>query len=341
MTIRQKPKFAYFQGAVRPYEGAVIHASSEAVFHGLNISQELKAYWQPDGSMGIVAVKRHFERLRRSARLLHFPFQLTLAQFESACHSLIAMLCVPDRGIRLQATLYMIEGQWGEDQVADLIITGYTIPEGSSTSMKVGVSTWRRPADVVAPALSSTHYQVARLAKFEARACGYGDMILLNQWDRVAVSTDACLLMVRDGTVYTAPASEGAFDSITVDIVEALAAEQGIPFIRRPIERSELYIADEIALIGTGTGIVAVTAVDGFATTRSSDLLGLLSRRYQAAVRGLVPHADVDLSRRLYRASRIDNEINEIVERGRKSARLGDEAGVGAEASENPTGAAC
>jgi branched-chain amino acid aminotransferase len=340
MTVRQKPKFAYFQGAVRPYEGAVIHASSEAVFHGLNISEELKGFWQPDGSMGIVAVKRHFERLRRCARLLHFPFQLTLAQFEGACHALLEALCVPDRDMRLRATLYVSEGQWGEDQVADLIITGFTRSEASSTPMKVGVSTWRQPADVVAPVRTSTHYQVARLAKFEARACGYGDMILLNQRDRVAESTVACLLMVRDGTVYTTPASEGARDSITVDIVEALAAEQGIPFIRRPIERGELYIADELALIGTVTDIAPVTAVDGFATTRNSDQLARLSRRYQAAVRGLVPHAAVDLSRRLYRPTRISNEINVMVERGRKSVRLNSEAETRSGAAANPTGAA-
>ena len=313
MAILQKPKFAFFQGAVRPYEGAVIHVSSEAAFRGLNVFEGLKAYWQPDGSMGIVAVERHFERLQRSARLLHFPFDLTLEQFENACHSLIEVLCVPDREIWLRATLYMIEGHWGEDQMADLIITGFTMPKGLAAPVTVGISTWRRATDVVAPARikTSTNYQVARLAKFEARSRGYSDMILLNNFDRVAESTVSCVLMVRDGTVYTTPASEGALESITVDIVEALAAEQGIPFVRRPIERSELYIADEVALVGTVTEVAPVTAVDGFECTGKSDLIGRLSQRYLTAVRGLAPHHSADLSRRLYPAKRAENEAME------------------------------
>jgi branched-chain amino acid aminotransferase len=300
MATLQTPKFAFFRGAVRPYQEAVIHVSSEAAFRGLNVFEGLKGYWQLDGSMGIVALKRHFDRLHRSARLLHFPFEIEFEEFENACHSLIEALCVPDRDIWLRATLYMIEGHWGENQVADLIITGFTMPKDAPAPITVGVSTWRRASDVVAPARikTSTNYQVARLAKFEARSRGYSDMILLNQLDRVAESTVACVLMVRDGTVFTTPASEGALESITVDIVESLAGELGIPFVRRPIERSELYIADELALAGTVTEIAPVTSVDGFMCTGKTSLLAQLSQRYLTAVRGLAPHRGVDLSKR-------------------------------------------
>ena len=317
MTILQKPEYAFFKGAVRPYREAVIHVSSEAAFRGLNVFEGLKGYWQSDGSMGIVAVKRHFDRLQRSARLLHFPFDITAEGFENACHSLIEVLCVADRDIWLRATLYMIEGHWGEDQVADLIITGFTMPKEPPAPVTVGVSTWRRASDVVAPARikTSTNYQVARLAKFEARSRGYSDMILLNHLDRVAESTVACVLMVRDGTVFTTPASEGALESVTVDIIEALADEQKIPFVRRPIERSELYIADEVALAGTVTEIVQVTAVDGFVCTGKTDLLARLSQRYLAAFRGLAPHHSADLSRRRYLGIPVVGEIDGVVER--------------------------
>jgi branched-chain amino acid aminotransferase len=302
MTTLQTPKFAFFRGAVRPYQEAVLHVSSEAAFRGLNVFEGLKGYWQLDGSMGIVAIRRHFDRLQRSARLLHFPFEISFDEFENACHALIEVLSVPDRDIWLRATLYMIEGHWGENQVADLVITGFTMPKDAPAPITVGVSTWRRASDVVAPARikTSTNYQVARMAKFEARSRGYSDMILLNHFDRVAESTVACVLMVRDGTVFTTPASEGALESITVDIIESLAAEQNIPFVRRPIERSELYIADEVALAGTVTEIAPVTSVDGFACTGKTALLAQLSQRYLAAVRGFAPHPSADLSKRRY-----------------------------------------
>lgn len=303
MVVLQKPKYAFFEGAVRPYEQAVLHASSEAAFRGLNVFEGLKGYWQPDGSMGIVALERHYERLKRSARLLHFPFDMTLSMFGDACHALIEALCVPDRDIWLRATLYMVEGHWGENQRSDLIITGFTMPKEPQAPITIGVSTWRRANDVVAPARikTSTNYQVARMARFEARARGYSDMILLNQYDRVAEATVACVLMVRDGTVFTTPASEGALESITVDIIEALARDMAIPFVRRPIERSELYIADEVALAGTVTELAPVTAVDGFECTGKTYLLSQLSERYLRAVRGVQGHPGADLSLRRHK----------------------------------------
>jgi branched-chain amino acid aminotransferase len=307
MVVLQKPKYAYFEGKVRPYENAVIHVSSEAAFRGLNVFEGLKAYWQPDGSMGIVAVPRHHERLQRSARLLHFPFEMTLSQFDDACHSIIEALCVPDRDIWLRATLYMVEGHWGENQRADLVITGFTMPKTPPAPMTLGVSTWRRATDVMLPARikTSTNYQVARLAKFEARRLGHGDMILLNQYDRVAESTLACVLMVRDGIVFTPPPSEGALESITVDIIEALARELRIPFERRPIDRTELYIADELALVGTVTELNPVTAIDGFECTGKTRLLATLGERYLSAVRGIEPHRGVDRSIRRYRGESV------------------------------------
>ena len=95
------------------------------------------------------------------------------------------------------------------------------------------------------------NYQVARLARIEGRSRGYEDMILLNESGRVAESTGACVVMVRDGSVHTPPPSEGALESITLDVLCDLCASLGIEFERRPIERSELYIADEVGLTGT------------------------------------------------------------------------------------------
>jgi branched-chain amino acid aminotransferase len=298
----QKPKWAYFDGKVQPYENAVLHVSTEAVYRGLNVFEGLKAYWQPDGSMGIVAVPRHYQRLLRSAKLLHFPFDMTLERFESAMHELIEALCVPERDIWVRATLYMVEGHWGEDQRSDMIMTAFHMPKEAQRPIRTGVTSWRRASDVAAPARikTSTNYQVARLAKIEGRSRGYPDMVLLNQHDRVAESVLSCLLMVRDGVVVTPPASEGALESITVDIVEALARSAGIPFERRPIERSELYVADEIAFAGTITELTPVLSVDEYPCSNRTQILTDLCARYRAAAMGVDPHPAMDLSIRRY-----------------------------------------
>src|SRR3954454_179702 len=88
MITLQKPPFVYFQGAIRPWDEAVLHISTEAVTRGLNVFEGVKGYWQPDGSFGIVALEQHWARLKRSARLLHIPFDMSHAEFEEACHLL-------------------------------------------------------------------------------------------------------------------------------------------------------------------------------------------------------------------------------------------------------------
>jgi branched-chain amino acid aminotransferase len=302
MVQLQQPHWAFFEGKLQPYVNAVLHVSSEAVYRGLNVFEGMKAYWQPDGAMGIVAVPRHYERLARSAKLLHMPFDLTLEQFESSMHALIEALCVPERDIWIRATLYMIEGHWGEDQRADLVMTAFHMAQEAQKPIRTGVTTWRRASDLALPARikTSTNYQVARLAKIEGRSRGYTDMVLLNQNDRVAESLVSCLLMVRDGVVITPPSSEGALESITVDIIEALAHSEHIPFVRRPIERSELYLADEITFAGTITELTPVLSVDEYPCTGRTRILEHLRDRYRAAAMGTDPHPALDLSIRTY-----------------------------------------
>jgi branched-chain amino acid aminotransferase len=121
-------------------------------------------------------------------------------------------------------------------------------------------------------------------------------MVLLNQWGRVAEATGSCLLMVRDGKVYTPPATEGALESITVDVIEALAGSMGIPFIRRPIDRTELLVADELAICGTLAEVIGVKSVEGLPVLQKSSILKLLQARYFEAVRGVQPHPFVELT---------------------------------------------
>jgi len=303
MVVLQRPKLAYYDGDVRPWDGAVVHVSSEGLYRGLNVFEGLKAHWQPDGAMGIIAHRAHFDRLKRSAKLLHIPFEHTYEQFDNAVHKLIEALCVPEKDIWIRATVYIMEGLWGEDQRSDLILTAFHTPKEMPAPIgSVGVSTWRRATDTMLPARikTSSNYQVARLARIEGRSRGHAEMILLNNFERVAEAGGACVLIVRDGKVITPPASEGALESITVDIAEALARDMGIPFERRPVDRTELYIAEEMALAGTLAELTPVQSIDGYKLESRRDLLVKLARRYHLAVKGLEPHPITDLSMRQY-----------------------------------------
>lgn len=293
----QKPKWIYFGGRVRLSEEAVFHVSTEAVVRGLNVFEGLKACWQADGSFGFIAVERHWRRLRRSAKLLHIPFEMSLAEFDDALHSLVQMLYEPERDMWVRATLYVTEGHWGVDTKSDLVLTAFHWPKGLPQPMKTGISTWQRATDASLPyrIKTSTNYQVARLAKIEGRDRGYPEMVLLNQHGRVSETIGSAIAMVRDGTVYTPPAWEGAFESITIDIVEALCADMGIPFVRRPIDRTELSIADEMGIISTLNDITLVHSIDGSAFGEQP-ILQAIAQRYLRAITGVEPHPSVELS---------------------------------------------
>jgi len=293
----QEPKFVYMGGKLRLWKDAMLHVGCEALTRGLNVYEGVKGYWQQDGSFGIVMLRRHYERLRRSARLLHIPCDWTYEQYESAILELVSELVEPDRDMWARTTLFVIEGSWGEGTVADLVVTAYHQDKQPPGPINLGVSTWRRSVDVALPARikTGTNYQVGRLARIEGRALGCQDMVLLNEWGRGAESTGAAILMVRDGVVYTPPATEGALESITVDAIEALANSMGIPFVRRPIDRTELLIADEIALCGTLAELPLVKSIEGQPLTEGSRLLCLLQARYLDAVRGINPHPAIEL----------------------------------------------
>jgi branched-chain amino acid aminotransferase len=294
----QKPDWVFFGGEVRPWEEAVLHVSSEAVVRGLNVFEGLKGYWQEDGSFGFVHLERHYARLARSANLLYIPVTFSYEEFERACFELTKALYRPEKDLYVRATLFVVEGHWGANTLADLVLTAYQQEKEPPAPITMGVSTWRRAPDVAMPPRikTGTNYQVARLARIEGRSRGYEDMILLNEYGRVAESTIACVLMVRDGRVCTPLPAEGAMESITADVLDEIAAGLGFEFVRRPIDRTELYVADELGLTGTLTEITLVRSLDDRPLPEETPVLSSLAKRYRDAVTGIEPHAAVQLA---------------------------------------------
>jgi branched-chain amino acid aminotransferase len=294
----QRPEHVFFGGQLRPWEEAVLHVSSEAVTRGLNVFEGLKGHWQPDGDFAIRTVRRHYERLCRSARLLHIPVDFSFDDFLDACRSIAGVTLRPETDLYIRATLFVVEGHYGEGTVSDLVLTAYHQDKEPPQALDMGTSTWRRSPDVSMPARikTSTNYQIARLARIEGRSRGYTDMILLNQAGRVAEALGSCVLLVRNGRVITPPAYEGALESITLDIVEDLATSLGIPFERRPVDRSELYVADELGVTGTLSEITLIRSIDEMPMSDDAPVLSALRWRYREAMLGMDPHPSVELS---------------------------------------------
>jgi len=286
-------------GRLVAWDDAKIHISSEALIRGISVFEGIKGYWRHDGAQfALLALREHYDRLARSAILNHLPFTVIFEEFRGACLSLVRALLTKEQDLWLRPTLFAVEGHWGADTVTDLVITAYHQEMKKPEPIDVGIATWQRPLDVGLPARikSAANYQVGRLARIEGRRQGFADMILPNQWGRVAEATGSCVLMVRNGRVVSPPAYEGCLESITVNIVEELCRGLRIPFDRRPIERTELLVADELCLAGTLMELGVVRRIESRELAKHTPVLDTISEQFWACVRGMRDHPAVRLT---------------------------------------------
>jgi branched-chain amino acid aminotransferase len=293
----QTPPWALVNGELVRYADVRIHIGAEALTRALSVFEGVKGYWNATGDIFAVRnPRRHYDRLCRSAALFHIPIRFSYDEFVEGLATLTRELLVPDRDLWFRPTLFVTQGHWGEGTVADLVVTAFTQQKNDPDPMRLGVSTWRRAPDVVLPTRvkSSANYVGARLARIEARRLGYDDAILLNDAGRVAEATGACVLTVERGRIATPPTSEGCLDSITVDAIEHVIRELGLPFERRPIERTELLAADECGVAGTISELTLVEEVDGYHFDQSG-LLSRVRQRYIEIMRGEATLPGVDL----------------------------------------------
>ena len=126
MSALQKPPFVYMDRRIVGWDDAKIHVSAEALIRGISVFEGIKGYWSRDGGqLSLLALREHFDRLRRSALLQQLPFSETYENFVEACTSLIRKLVAKESDLWLRATLLAVEGHWGADTVTDLVITCY------------------------------------------------------------------------------------------------------------------------------------------------------------------------------------------------------------------------
>src|SRR4029078_12614029 len=164
----------------------------------------------------------------------------------------------------------------------------------SSEPIDVCVSSWRRIRETAIPARAKATggYLNSALARREAMDNGCTEAILLTEDGFVSEGSAEHVFIVRDGQLISPPSTADNLDGITRQSLIAIAREDlDIPFVERSIGRTELYVADEVFLCGTGAEITPVRSVDrrpvGDGVT--GPLTRRLSAHFEAVVRGRVP----------------------------------------------------
>jgi branched-chain amino acid aminotransferase len=264
------PAYAWMDGAIVSWNDARLHVRTQGAFWGANVFEGVRGYWQPATErLRFFCVEEHLRRLRDSAKCLRMPVATTDAQFHAALlalaeangfteHVHVVIGLAYGMGVRCESL--------GHIDTVHTHITAIEMPRSPHLlrGIAAGTSSWRRISDESMPPRIKTgaNYHNSRLAHQEAIKAGYQTALILNGKGTVAESPGACVAAVMGDTVLSPPSTAGALPGITLRMVEKLARAQGLQFTQREIDRSELYLADEVMLCGTLAEILPVTSID-------------------------------------------------------------------------------
>ncbi|HLI52147.1 MAG TPA: branched-chain amino acid transaminase [Thermomicrobiaceae bacterium] len=261
---------AFFEGEVVPIEQAKVSIATHALQYGTGVFGGIRGYLDNNGStINVFRLPDHTRRLLQSARIIQATVPYSGEDLQQIIIDLIKRNA-PDRNVYIRPFIYKA----GLDLPPKLkgirdALAIYMLPLDDYLDLSKGsrllVSSWQRIEDSVIPSRAKVTggYINSSLAKDQADRSGYDDAIMLNRDGKVAEGSGANLFIARNGTLITPPVTSDILEGITRRSLVEFARDAGIPVEERAIDRSELYIADEVFLCGTGVQISWVQEIDG------------------------------------------------------------------------------
>lgn len=261
--------YAFFQGNVVPIEDAKISIMTNSLQYGTGYFGGIRGYYNKERKMlSLFRIDDHFKRFLDSANILGCEFPYTQEQLREITVNLVKKnKPTTDSYVRLYA--YVGNSELGPNLAnVTLDFALYMIPLQEYMPLSKGlsliVSSWQRVSDNAIPARGkiSGAYVNSALARKEATDGGFDEAIMLNKFGRVSEGSVENLFIVRNNTILTPDYSEGILEGMTRRSVIEIAEDMGFKIIERPIERSELYVADEVFLTGTACQIAWIEQID-------------------------------------------------------------------------------
>lgn len=264
------PQHAFFHGRVVPYSEARVGVLTHALNYGTGVFAGLRAYWNAEeAELFLFRPHEHFERFLESARLLDMRLPYSP---ETLTEALVELL----RAELYREDCYARPLAFYADESIGVRLHNLT-PEMSIVAMPYGryiendeglhatISSWRRVDDSMIPPRGKIAgaYVNSAFAKTDAQRAGFDEAIVLNQDGHVSEASAANVFLLRRGSAITPPVTDNVLEGITRrSVIELLSRELNVPVVERSVDRTELALADEIFLCGTGVQIAAVTRLD-------------------------------------------------------------------------------
>jgi branched-chain amino acid aminotransferase len=261
--------YAYFEGRIMPVEEAKVSIATHALQYGTGVFGGVRGYLDQDGStINIFRLRDHMTRFTQSAGLIKIALPLDI---DGLCDLAVELTRrnAPTSNVYFRPYAYKAGLDLGPtlEGVEDGFAL-YMLPLGSYYSagdgLSVMVSSWNRIQDNAIPARGkvSGAYINSAITKDEAVKYGFDDAILLNARGKVSEGSACNLMLVRRGVLVTPPVTADILEGITRRSILQLARDAGIAIEEREVDRTELYVADEIFFCGTGVQVTPVTRVD-------------------------------------------------------------------------------
>jgi branched-chain amino acid aminotransferase len=264
----EKAQYILFNGEIIPYNEAKIHVMTPAVRYGSNVFEGIRAYWnEEEQELCLFRFREHMVRLRNSVKMMRMDTDLNLTDVEPVFRILRANQIREDCHLRYHV---FVDGSGPAHLRSPIGWYIIAVPHGRlkdiDQGIRLGVSSWARTSDnAIPPRIKCVaNYQNGRLAYLEATQNGYDSPLFLTADGKVSEGPGAAFFLIRNGVPITPSITCDILESITRDtLIQLFKERQGLHTQEREIDRTELYMADEAFLCGSGWEITPVVSIDG------------------------------------------------------------------------------
>jgi branched-chain amino acid aminotransferase len=259
----------YFRGSYVPLRDAQVGILTHALHYGTGVFEGIRAYWDDaEHQLFVFRPREHYERWKQNCGILRIEVPFSAEEL-----SLITLELMRRNAFRtdvyVRPLAYKSAERIGVSTDSEDAFAIVALPFGeylhSDKGLHAGVSAWRRLEDNAIPARAKIcgAYVNSALAADDARRSGFDEALFLNENGQVAEGATCNLFMVRKGSLITPPSTENVLEGVTrAAVIELARRELKLETVERPVDRSELYLCDELFLTGTAVGIAPVVRVD-------------------------------------------------------------------------------
>jgi len=263
-------KHAFFEGKIVPLADAKVNIATHGFLYGTAVFSGMRAYWNEEQqSLFVFRPYDHFRRLLHSARIMSMQ---SLYDEEGLIQLTVDLLKTDNwqQDVYLRPTFYKADMGIGvrlhnlRDEFS-MFVTAFDKYVANDTNAHVTISSWRRIDDNAIPARGkiSGAYANSALIKTDANLAGFDEALVLDSNGHISEGSAMNIFMLRDGVLVTPPVTDNILEGITrKSIIELARKELGLEVVERSIDRTEVFIAEEMFMTGTAAQVTAVTKVD-------------------------------------------------------------------------------